>query len=37
VLTPAKPVNSSHLVLWFTKLPKTDGKYQLIVSEINIR
>jgi hypothetical protein len=37
VLTPAKPVNASHLVLWFTKLPKTDGKYQLIVSEINIR
>ena len=37
VLTPAKPVNSRLLVLWFTKLPKTDGKYQLLVSEINVR
>jgi hypothetical protein len=38
VLTPAKPVNSRLLLLWFTKLPKTpDGKYQLIVSEINVR
>jgi hypothetical protein len=37
VLIPAKPVNSRLLVLWFTKLPKTDGKYQLLVSEINVR
>jgi hypothetical protein len=37
VLVPAKPVNSRLLVLWFTKLPKTDGKYQLLVSEINVR
>jgi hypothetical protein len=36
-LTPSKPVNSRLLLLWFTKLPKTDGKYQLLVSEINVR
>jgi hypothetical protein len=37
VLTPTRPVNSRLLVLWFTRLPKTDGKYQLLVSEINVR
>lgn len=36
-LTPPEPVNSRLLLLWFTKLPKTDGKYQLLVSEINVR
>jgi hypothetical protein len=37
VLTPSKPVNSRLLLLWFTKLPKTGGEYQLLVSEINVR
>ncbi|HET9655189.1 MAG TPA: hypothetical protein VFP72_07535 [Kineosporiaceae bacterium] len=37
VLTPDKPVDSQLLLLWFTKLPKANGKYQLIVSEINVR
>lgn len=37
VLTPTRPVKSRLLVLWFTKLPKTGGKYQLLVSEINVR
>lgn len=37
VLTPSKAVTSQFLVLWFTKLPKASGKYQLVVSEINVR
>jgi hypothetical protein len=37
VLTPARPVDSQLLLLWFTKLPQANGKYQLIVSEIHVR
>lgn len=37
VLTPATPVDSRLLLLWFTTLPQINGKYQLLVSEINVR
>ncbi len=36
-LTPPHPVTTQRLILWFTTLPKTGGRYQLIVSEIDVR
>lgn len=36
-LTPARPVTSRWLVVWFTKLPKVGSRYQLFVSEIGVR
>ncbi len=37
VLTPAQPVSAGEFLLWFTRLPNTGGKYQLVVSEIGVR
>ncbi|MEJ2579285.1 MAG: hypothetical protein P8Z68_09325 [Kineosporiaceae bacterium] len=36
-LAPTAPVTSRWLVVWFTELPKTGGRYQLDVSEIGVR
>ena len=35
-LTPAQPVRSRYLVLWFTQLPTTDGVFRARVAEIAV-
>jgi len=37
-LTPAKPVTSRYLVLWFTRLPRSEsGDRRVLVNEIDVR
>jgi hypothetical protein len=37
-LTPAKPVTSRYLVLWFTRLPRAEsGERRVFVNEIDVR
>ncbi len=38
VLTPAQPVaGAERLLLWFTSLPRVDGEYRALVSEVTVR
>jgi len=36
-LTPEQPVATEYLIIWFTELPRSDGKYRADVSEVTVR
>jgi hypothetical protein len=36
-LTPAKPVPTRYLILWFTRVPENGGDRRIIVNEVDVR